>query len=72
MTKENIKMTIEEADRLGAMRQVDKKILTIKKASEHLGISLRQTKRIRKRYLIEGAAGLISKKKGQSSNNKIA
>jgi hypothetical protein len=53
------------------MRQIDKKDLTARKASEELGISLKQLRRVRKRYLAEGAAGLISKKKGQPSGNKI-
>ena len=47
-------MSIEEANRLSVMRQIDKKILSIRRASEELGISLRQAKRIRKRYLREG------------------
>jgi len=69
--KEKIKMSIKEADRLGVMRRIDKKILTIKKASEELGISERQTKRVRQRYLKEGVKGLISLKRGKESNRKI-
>lgn len=69
--KEGVKMSVKEADRLGIMRQVDKKNLTIKKASEELGVSLRQAKRIRKRYLQEGEKGLISQKRGKESNRKI-
>ncbi len=69
--KEKAKMSIEEADRLSIMRQVDKKIFTLKKASEGLGICLRQTKRIRKRYLKQGELGLISLKRGKESNRKI-
>ncbi len=38
------KMSIKEAERLSAMRQIDKKILTIKRAREEFGISERQTK----------------------------
>ncbi len=58
-------MSIKEANRLSVMRQVDKKVLNIGKASEELGISLRQAKRIRKRYLKEGEIGLISKHRGK-------
>jgi len=64
-------MSIKEASRLGIMRQIDKKDFTVKKAAEELNISLKQLRRIRKRYLAEGAAGLISKKRGQPSGNKI-
>ncbi len=60
-------MSIKEANRLSIMRQVDKKILTLEKASEELGVSLRQTKRIRKRYLTQGESGLISKHLGKTS-----
>lgn len=65
-------MTIKEADRLGTMRQIDRKYLTIKRASEQLGVSLRQAKRIRKRYLTGGVQGLVSRKRGLPSGNKIA
>jgi len=64
-------MSIKEADRLSVMRQVDKKILTLQKASEELGVSLRQAKRIRKRYLSEGESGLISRHFGKVSPNLI-
>ncbi len=64
-------MSIKEADRLSVMRQIDKKVLTLRKASQELGLSLRQTKRVRKRYLSEGEQGLISLKRGQESNRKF-
>lgn len=64
-------MSIEEANRLSIMRQVDKKILTMSRASEALGVSLRQAKRIRKRYLLEGERGLISRHRGKVSPNRI-
>lgn len=64
-------MSIKEADRLGTMKRMDRKDLTARKASEELGLSLKQLRRIRKRYLAEGAIGLISKKMGQPSSNKI-
>ena len=72
MTEEKLKMTIKEADRLGTMRQIDRKYLTIKRASEQLGVSLRQAKRIRKRYLTGGVQGLVSRKRGLPSGNKIS
>ena len=64
-------MSVKEADRLSVMRQVDKKILNIRRASEELGVSVRQAKRIRKRYLIEGEKGLISRHRGKISSNRI-
>lgn len=64
-------MSIKEANRLSIMRQIDKKMLSLQKASEELGVSLRQTKRIRKRYLTDGESGLISKHVGKTSPNLI-
>ncbi len=64
-------MSVKEANRLGIMRQIDKKVLTNRRASEQLGICLKQLRRIRKRYLQEGVNGLISKRRGQPSANKI-
>lgn len=69
--KEQLKMSIKEAERLSIMRQVDKKILTLEEAGKEIGLSLRQTKRIRKCYLAQGEQGVISKKRGQTSNRKI-
>jgi transposase len=69
--KERVEMSIGEAERLSIMMQIDKKILTINKASEELGVSLRQAKRIRKRFLEEGEEGLVSRKRGRPSNRKI-
>jgi hypothetical protein len=70
-TQEKLKMTVKEAERLGIMKQVDKKEFTLQKASEQMGVGFRQGKRIRKEYLINGAKGLVSKKYGQPSGNKI-
>ena len=54
MTEERVKMGVKEADRLGVMKQIDRKNLTLLLTSKQLGFSLRQIKRIRKRYLKEG------------------
>lgn len=72
MTKEILKMSLKEAERLGVMKRFAKKDLTLGQASQHLGLSLKQTRRVWKRYLEEGAKGLISRKRGQPSGNKIS
>ena len=64
-------MSIKEANRLSIMRQIDKKILSMKRASEELGVSLRQAKRIRKLYVLHGELGLISKHRGKISSNRV-
>ena len=45
--------------------------LNLRKASEELGLSLRQMKRVRKRYLDQEKRGLISLKRGKTSNRKF-
>lgn len=69
--KEKLQMSIKEAKRLSVMQQIDKKYLTLRDASKELGLSLRQTKRVRKRYRLQGERGLISLKKNCPSNRKI-
>lgn len=69
---EELRMSIKEAERLSVMKQVDIKVLTLRGASEELGLSLRHIKRIRKRYLKQGEKGLISLKRGQESNRKFS
>jgi transposase len=63
-------MSLKEADRLGVMKQVDTKKLNLRRASEELGVSIRQVKRTRKRYLKDGAIGLISRHRGKVSPNR--
>ena len=53
-TEEKLRMSVKEAGRLGIMRQMDKKNLNSRKAAEELGLSLKQLRRVRKRYLAEG------------------
>ncbi len=65
-------MTIKEASRLSVMHQIDKKMLSIRKASEELGLSYRHTRRLRKRYEAKGKKGLISKRRGHFSPNRIS
>ena len=67
-----LKMSIKEADRLGVMRQLDAKTISLRRGSEILGISLRQVKRIRKQYLLQGEEGLISRKRRISELFEIA
>lgn len=66
-----LKMTLKEADRLTAMKLVKNKKMNIAQASKELGLCYKQTCRIYKRYKIEGAVGLISRKRGQPSNHRL-
>ncbi len=64
-------MTTKEANRLSVMHQIDKKMLSIRKASEELGLSYRHTRRLRRQYEAKGKDGLISKRRGHLIPNCI-
>jgi len=67
-----ILMTQKEADRLHIMKLIAEKRLTLTKAVEQSGLSLRQLIRVRKRFLLEGTQGVLSKRRGKSALNKIS
>ena len=52
---EKRKMSLKEAKRLSIMQQIDKKIFTLRQASQELALSLRHSKRLRKRYRLQEA-----------------
>lgn len=64
-------MRIKEVNRLSIMRQIDKKIVSMNKAPEEMGISLRQAKRIQRRYAEHGEMGLLSRHQGKVSPSWI-
>lgn len=66
-----LKMTLKEADRLSVMRRLDDKEINLKKAAAELGLSYKQTYRLRLRYKKEGPPGLISRRQGRPSNNQL-
>ena len=68
---EIIRMSKKELYRGEVIARVASGELTQRKASEQLGISLRQTKRLYKRYKKEGLIGLTHRNRGKSSNKKI-
>lgn len=61
-------MSQKERSRLIMMTRVRDKAMTIKEASEVMGVSYRQSRRIYRRYLEEGDRGLIHRNRGRSSN----
>ena len=65
-------MSRREVDRLGVIQEVAAKRLRQAPAAELLGLSVRQVKRLAKRYRARGAAGLVSGHRGRRSNNAIA
>ena len=67
-----ITMTMREADRLKTIQAVVDRMLRVGQAAQRLGISRRQVERIVQRYVAEGAAGLVSRKRGRPSNHQFA
>ena len=65
-------MSQPELTRLEVIQRVKRKTLKQRQAAELLSISVRQVKRLCKAYQTSGAAGLISKRRGQPSNNRLS
>lgn len=72
MSKGDITMSQKESIRIAVVDKVIKKSITAKEGASQLRLSERQVKRLVKRYRAEGVPGLISKKRGQPSNNKLS
>lgn len=66
-----LSMSQKEINRISIMEKVLKKELKQKKAAKVLGLSTRQVRRLKKRYKLQGAKGLIHKNRGKPSNHKI-
>lgn len=69
--KGHFTMSNKEINRIPIMEMLIKKEVKQKKAVQILGLSLRQIKRLKKRYRQEGTEGLIHKNRGRVSNHKI-
>src|SRR5215217_2738898 len=66
-----LRMSQPELTRLEVIQRVKRKTLTQHQAAELLSLSVRQIKRLCKAYQGAGAAGLISKRRGRASNNRL-
>lgn len=53
------------------MQRLQERRLSQKEAAEMLGLSTRQIKRLFRAYKAQGAKGLVSKRRGQTSNNQL-
>lgn len=72
MTKGCITLSKQEIDRLGVIQSVVDKGVRQADAARQLGVSIRQVKRLLRRYRDSGAAGLVSGHRGRQPNNAIA
>jgi transposase len=61
-------MSVAERDRLDVFARVKRKELTVVAAAELLGLSLRQGRRVWKRFKADGAKGLVHALRGRASN----
>lgn len=65
-------MSKKEINRLNVIRDLQSRRLSQKEAGKMLNICDRQIRRLLKRYEEEGAKGLISRKRGKVSNNRLS
>ncbi len=68
----NLTMSAKELERLEIISRVHERRLTQRKAAERLGLGLRQVERLCRAFRMNGAAGLVSRKRGRPSNRKLA
>ena len=68
-TAELVSMSAQELDRLTVIERVIEKRLSQVEAGKQLGVTPRHLRRMIERYCRDGAAGLVSKKRGKRSNN---
>jgi transposase len=64
-------MSAKELDRLEVLGRVVERRLTQRQAAEQLGLSRRQVERLCRALRADGAAGLVSRKRGRPSNRKL-
>ncbi len=62
-------MSVKERDVLEVLGRVKRRELSVVAAAAMLGRSLRQMRRTWKRFKVDGAAGLVHRGRGRSSNN---
>jgi transposase len=64
-------MSTKKLSRFEVMQRLKDKRLIQKEAATLLGLSIRQIKRVWQKYQKEDVKGLISKRRGQASNNRM-
>lgn len=69
MAEELIRMSEKELERLEILERLNCKKITQKEAARQLCLCSRQVRRLQQAYKEEGVQGLISKKRGKTSNN---
>lgn len=67
-----VEMSSRERERLRVVEAVEEGRLKQAAAGKQLGLSVRQVKRLVRGYRRQGAAGLVSRRRGRPSNRRIA
>jgi transposase len=67
-----LNMSTKELSRLEVMQKLLEKRMLQKEASRILGLSVRQIKRLLNAYREQGARGLVSKRRGRPSHNRLS
>ncbi|MGH8588990.1 MAG: helix-turn-helix domain-containing protein, partial [Gammaproteobacteria bacterium] len=68
---DRIEMSGKEIKRLEVLRRLEDGVLRQREAGRVLGVSERQVRSLARRYAALGAAGLVSKRRGQPSNRRL-
>lgn len=66
-----ISMSDKEVDRMGVMQRLEAKEIRQRHAAKLLQVSVRQVKRLVKKYRAQGAAGLVHKGRGRKGNRAL-
>lgn len=69
--KELHQMSQKELDRIDVLSRLNNKQLRQREAAQMLGITVRQMRRVQERYRLEGTAGLMHRRRGKLSNNRL-
>lgn len=72
MKTELLQMSGKEIDRLAIIQRLEARELSQLEAAKELSLDPRQVRRLQRNYRVHGAAGLISKRRGRSSNNQLS
>ena len=68
---ERLEMSLKEVKRLEVLRRIADGVLSQRLASEELGLSTRQVRRLQRRYDALGASSLVSCRRGKPSNHRL-
>jgi transposase len=68
---ERVTFNMKEIKRFSVLQQMEDKKMTGREASQHLGLSLRQVRRLLAKYREKGAGGLIHGNRGRPAHNRV-